>query len=66
MVPNIFMLEKLAHEHRQVLLREADDQRRLLVAHPVPPLHWLHRLAARLGGYLLVVGTRLQRAQAVE
>ena len=27
MIPNIYMLEKLAHEHRQVLLREAEQKR---------------------------------------
>ena len=66
MVPNINMFEKLAHEHRQALLREADHQRRQTKAQPTPPPHWLHGLAARLGGYLVAVGTRLQRAQAVE
>ena len=66
MISNINILEKLAHEHRQALLREAEMRRRLAEVQPAPPFHWLHRLAARLGGYLLVVGTRLQRAQAVE
>jgi len=66
MVPNINMLEKLAHEHRQALLREADHQRRQTKAQPAHTPHWLHSLAARLGGYLVAFGTRLQRAQAVE
>jgi len=65
MIPHIYIYEKLAREHHQTLLSEA-EQRRLAEAQPVPPLHWLHRLAARLGEYLIAVGTRLQRAQAVE
>ena len=66
MVPNIFIHEQLAREHRHRLLREAEQKRRLAEAQNAPSLHWLHRLAARLGGYLIAVGTRLQRAQAVE
>ena len=66
MVPNIFILEHLAREHRQDLLREAERERRLAERQHTPPPHSLHRLAARLGRYLIVVGTRLQRAQAVE
>jgi len=66
MIPNIFFHEQWAHEHRQTLLREAEHERRLAEVPNVPSLHWLHRLAARLGGYLITVGTRLQRAQAVE
>ena len=64
MVPDIY--ENLAHEHRQTLLREAEQKRLLAEAQHASPLHWLHRLAARFGEYLIVVGTRLQRAQAVE
>ena len=65
MVPEIY--KQLAHEHYQTLLHEAEQAQRLTEAHDAaPPPHWLHRLAARLGGYLRAVGTRLQRAQAVE
>ena len=66
MNPNIDMHEQFAREHRQILLREAEQERRLAQAQPAPSLHWSHRLASRLGGYLITVGTRLQRAQAVE
>jgi hypothetical protein len=62
MVPDIY--DKLAHEHRQTLLREAEQARRLTKAQHAPPHHSLHRFAARLGRYLIVVGTRLQRASA--
>ncbi len=64
MIPDIY--EKLVHERRQTLLREAEQERRLAEAQHAPPLQRLHRLAARLGGYLIAVGTRLQRAQAVK
>jgi len=66
MIPNIYIHEQLARERRQALLREAEQKRRLARAHNAPPLHWLHHFAARLGGYLRAVGTRLQRAQAVK
>lgn len=66
MIPDIYRYEKLAREHHQTLLSEAEQKRLLAEAQPVPPLHWLHRLAARLGEYLIAVGTRLHRAQAVE
>jgi len=64
MIPDIYT--QLAHERRQTLLREAEQKRRVARAHNAPGLHWLHHLAARLGGYLRAVGTRLQRAQAVK
>ena len=65
MIPEIY--KQLAQEHYQTLLHEAEQAQRLAEAHnATPPLHWLHRRAARLGGYLIAVGTRLQRAQAVE
>ena len=47
MVPDIY--EQLAREHRQTLLREAEQKRRLAEVHnPLPPPS-SHRLAARLG-----------------
>jgi hypothetical protein len=66
MIPNYSVLEKLAHEHRQTLLNEAGQKRRLAEAQHAPPLYSSRRLAARLRRYLILVGTRLQRAQAVE
>ena len=64
MLPNMYIHEHLAHEQRQTLLREAEQERLLAEAQPAPPPHWLQRLAARLGGCLIAVGTRLQRASA--
>jgi hypothetical protein len=66
MNPNINMYEQFTHKKSQTLLREAEQQRRLAETQPAPPPNWLHHLAARLGGYLVAVGTKLQRAQAVE
>jgi hypothetical protein len=62
MIPDIY--DKLLHEHRQSLLREAEQARRLAEAHHASSAHTLQRLAARLGRYLIVTGTRLQRASA--
>ena len=66
MNPNIDMLEQFAREHRQSLLREAEQKRKATQGRQAPPLYSSRRLTARLGKYLILVGTRLQRAQAVE
>ena len=66
MFPNINMYEQLAQEHLQDLLREAEQKRKATEARLAPPLYSSRRLTARLGKYLILVGTRLQRAQAVE
>ena len=60
MVPNTFINEQLAHEHRQALLSEAKQARLLAEGQHASP-DMLKRLTARLGRYLIVVGTRLQR-----
>jgi len=62
MAPDIY--EQLAREHRQTLLREAEQKR--LLAERQCALPSVHRLKARFGRYLIAVGTRLQRALAVE
>jgi len=60
MVPDPYTREKLALEHRHQLLREAEHERRLAdLQNPLP--HPWQRLAGRLGRYLMVLGTRLQR-----
>ena len=64
MIPDIY--DKLARDRRQTLLREAEHERRLAGAQHAPAPHASQRLMARLGRYLIAVGTRLQRAQAVE
>jgi hypothetical protein len=59
MVPDIY--EKLLHERRQTWLHEAEQTRRLVEAQHTPLLYSLHGVARRLGRYLIVTGTRLQR-----
>ncbi len=60
MVPDPYTHDKLALEHRQTLLCEAEHERLLAdVQTPLP--HPWQRLAGRLGRYLTVLGTRLQR-----
>lgn len=66
MNPNISMYEQFVREHRQTLLREAEQKRKAAEARHAPPLYSSRRLTARLRKYLILVGTRLQRAQAVE
>ena len=59
MVPDPYTREKLALEHRQTLLGEAEHER-LLAEVETPLPHLWQRLAGRLGRYLTVLGTRLQ------
>ncbi len=60
MVPDPYTHDKLALEHRQTLLSEAEHERLLAeVQNPLP--HPWQRLAGRLGRYLTVLGTRLQQ-----
>ena len=63
MVPDISTHEKFALEHRHTLLCEAEHER-ILAEVQNTPAHSLQRLARRLGRYLIVVGTRLQRPSA--
>ena len=62
MIPDTY--DKLLHEHRQSLLREAEQAQRLAEAQHATSRPALQRIAARLGRYLIVTGTRLQRASA--
>jgi hypothetical protein len=66
MIPHINMYEQLAQERRQDLLREAEQQRKAAEGQHAPPPHSSRRLVARLAKYLILFGTRLQRAQAIE
>jgi len=60
MVPDTYTREKLALEHRQTLLCEAEHERLLADVQNLLPHPW-QLLAGRLGRYLVVLGTRLQR-----
>jgi hypothetical protein len=59
MIPDRYTTEKMAHEHRQTLLREAEYERMLAIVDP--PKHVLQGFADKLGRYLLLLGTRLQQ-----
>ena len=58
MVPDPYTLEKMALAHRQQLQREAEHER-LLGALPTHSSHWMRYVAARLGTFLIALGTRL-------
>ncbi len=59
MYPDRYTTEKMAHEHRQTLLREAEHERMLATVDL--PNHVLQGFAGKLGRYLLTLGTKLQQ-----
>ena len=62
MIPDMHTSEKFAHAHRQQLLREAEHER-LLGALPGHSSHPLRHMAARLGTFLITLGTRLRKLE---
>jgi len=62
MIPDMHTGEKFAHAHRQQLLREAEHER-LLGALPGHSSHPLRHMAARLGTFLITLGTRLRKLE---
>jgi hypothetical protein len=62
MVPDRYTLEKMALAHRQQLQREAEHER-LLGALPGHSSHPLRHMAARLGTFLITLGTRLRQLE---
>ena len=58
MVPDPYTLEKMAFTHRQQLQREAEHEQ-VLGALPTHSSHWMRHMAARLGTFLIALGTRL-------
>ena len=59
---NYYLLEKLAEAHRQDLLREAEQQRRLNSL-PREHLHITRWVAAYVGTLLVALGTSLKRLE---
>ena len=59
MIPDLYTTEKMAREHRQTLLREAEHERMLAVVDL--PKHVLQGFAGKLGRHLLMLGTKLQQ-----
>ena len=62
MVPDRYTLEKMALAHRQQLQREAEHER-LLGELPGHSSHPLRHMAARLGTFLITLGTRLRQLE---
>ena len=62
MVPDPYTLKKMAFAHRQQLQREAEHEQ-MLGALPTHSSHWIRHLAARLGIFLIALGTRLRKLE---
>ncbi len=62
MVPDIYTREKLALEHRQQLQREAEVEQALGEV-PEHSSHAMRRMSARLGMFLIALGTRLTQLE---
>jgi hypothetical protein len=62
MIPDRYTLEKLALAHRQQLLREAEHEQ-MLGALPTHSAHRMRHMAARLGTFLIALGTRLRQLE---
>ena len=62
MIPDMYTGEQLALAHRQQLLREAEHER-LLGALTGHSSHWMRYVAARLGTFLIALGTRLRQLE---
>ena len=60
----MYMCEKLAEEHRQELLHEAEQRR--LVAHIPHRSNMARHTIARLGAFLITVGMWLERIEQHE
>jgi len=58
MVPDPYTLEKMALAHRQQLLRKAEHEQ-MLGALPTHSSQWMCYVTARLGTFLIALGTRL-------
>ena len=62
MVPDPYTLEKMALAHRQKLQREAEHEQ-MLGALPTHSSHWMRHMVARLGTFLIALGTRLRKLE---
>jgi hypothetical protein len=62
MVPSPYNQERLALEHRQQLLQEADHERKL-ASLPQEHSSVMRSMAGKLGVLLVILGTRLKRLE---
>ena len=60
MVPSIYNQERLALDHRQQLLREAEHERKLAEL-PQQHLSLLRLIVGKLGDLLMTIGSSLKR-----
>ena len=60
MVPSIYNQERLALDHRQQLLREAEHERRLAEL-PQQHMSLLRLIVGKLGDLLMTIGSSLKR-----
>lgn len=60
MVPSIYNQERLALDHRQQLLREAEHERRLAEL-PQQHMSLLRHIVGKLGDLLMTAGSSLKR-----
>ena len=62
MVPDPYTLEKMVLAHRQQLQREAGHEQ-MLGELPTHSSYWMRYVAARLGTFLIALGTRLRQLE---
>ncbi len=62
MVPDPYTLEKMALAHRQQLQREAEHEQ-MPGELPTHSSHRMRYVAARLGTFLIALGTRLKKLE---
>lgn len=64
MIPDRYTGEKLALEHRNQLLREAEHERvAAMLDSPKHASHGLQGFAGKLGMFLIVLGTKLKQLE---
>jgi hypothetical protein len=63
MFPGGYTTEKMAHEHRQTLLREAEHERTLaMVEAPEQSPRLMRQTLGTLGTFLIVFGMKAEKA----
>jgi hypothetical protein len=62
MIPDPYILEKMALAHRQQLQHEAEHEQ-MLGARPSHSSHQMRYMAAKLGTFSIALGTRLRQLE---
>jgi len=64
MFPGGYTTEKMAHEHRQTLLREAEHERTMaMVEVPEHSHRFMRQILGTLGTFLIVFGMKLKKLE---